>query len=135
VLADAPIDRLAADGDRVAFIACDRVYVWTPATNSTDPSFEKGRTSCNYPDITGRLVYYDLALAGDRLVYALNFGCNSITLTLHVRVLPARRENVIDTSSGHCGAPFNPALGRLAGSVPYAELPRLSFHNLAGLSG
>jgi hypothetical protein len=113
LLADGPIGLLAADGVRVAFESCDRIYVWTPAAKLIDPPFEP---KCEYPDLTGRLIYYDLALAGDRLLYALNVGCMSITLTLNLRILPGRSDAVIDRSFGNCGNAFNPALGGLAGS-------------------
>lgn len=118
LLANGPIQLLAADGKRVAFEACDTFVVWTPSTGSVDPTADSSRLNiCSIGELTGRYVLYDLALAGDRLVYALNIGCNSITLTLNLRLLtPPGGGGVIERSFGNCGNAFPAALGRLAGS-------------------
>jgi WD40 repeat protein len=118
LLANGPIQLLAADGKRVAFEACDTFVVWTPSTSSVEPAPpSSGLSTCSISELTGRYIYYDLALAGDRLVYALNIGCNSITLTLNLRLLtPPGGGGVIERSFGNCGNAFPAALGRLAGS-------------------
>ncbi|HEU5279614.1 MAG TPA: hypothetical protein VFU26_12010 [Gaiellaceae bacterium] len=118
LLANAPIQLLAADGKRVAFEACDTVVVWTPSTAGVEPALpSSGLNVCSIGELTGRYIFYDLALAGDRLVYALNVGCNSITLTLNLRLLtPPGGGGVIERSFGNCGNAFPAALGRLAGS-------------------
>jgi hypothetical protein len=119
VLADGRIELLAADGPNVAFESCNRIVVWIPATSSTDPvtPAETTTSSCGYPETTGRYVRYDLALAGDRLVYALSDGCNSIEVTLHSKRLgPLRGDDQIANGWGNCGGPFHPAVGRVAGS-------------------
>jgi hypothetical protein len=114
VLAGGPIERLAADGDRVAFLACEAIVVWTPAAGAIEPQ-ESNR--CFVPELTGRYYVYDLALAGDRLVYALNEGCMSIRISLNVRVVsPPGGETRIASSFGNCGGPFGTAYGRAAGS-------------------
>jgi hypothetical protein len=115
LLANGPIGLLAADGDRVAFEACDAVAVWTPATGALEGAPQPG--SCYLRELTGRYYLYDLAIAGDRLVYALNVGCNSITITLTLRVLASpSSESEIGKAFGNCGTAFGTAYGRAAGS-------------------
>ena len=67
-----PITRLAADGNRVAYVSCGHVFVWTPATQTVvqaEPSSYMGRWC---PASGEPLLYwiYDLALSGDRVAYA-----------------------------------------------------------------
>jgi hypothetical protein len=118
LLANGTIERLAADGARVAFIACDRIVIWTPATRAVDirgVAQEPG--VCSYQDLTGRHRFYDLALAGNRVAYALSDGCNTIDITLYLQQLDgAPAEQRLERSGGNCGGPFAAALGRLAGS-------------------
>ena len=114
-LAGGAIELLAADGKRVAFEACDTVAIWIPGTVTSDPPLSPNECSRN--DLTGGYGLYDLALAGDRLVYGLTFGCNSINVSLTLRVLaPTGGGGQIAHSFGSCGAPFRAALGRAAGS-------------------
>ena len=114
-LAAGAVDLLAADGKRVAFEACDTIVVWTPADNTSNPHTDPN--ACGRSETTGRYYMYDLALAGDRLVYGLNIGCNAVTVSLFLRVLsPTPSGGVLARSFGNCGAPFGDALGRLAGS-------------------
>lgn len=115
LLAGGPVDLLAADGKRVAFETCDVIYVWTPATGESQPAAQPDL--CSRRDTTGRYYFYDLALAGDRLVYALNIGCNAITISLYLRNLAGpSSENPIAQGFGNCGAPFGTAYGRAAGA-------------------
>jgi WD40-like Beta Propeller Repeat len=117
LLAPGSIQRLAADGSRVAFIACDRLEVWTPSTGEIDRRGDDDPPdACAYRDLTGRYFVYDLALAGDRVMYALMEGCNSIRLTLHLQRLESLEETAVDTSFGNCGNAFSAAFGRLAGA-------------------
>jgi hypothetical protein len=120
VLADGRIELLAADGPNVAFESCNRIVVWTPSTSSIDPVGSVMTTttsSCVYPETTGRYLRYDLALAGDRLVYALSEGCNSIEVSLHLQTLsPLSGDDQIANGWGNCGGPFDPAVGRVVGS-------------------
>lgn len=115
VLAPGRVALLAADGARVAFEACDRVFVWTPAQRTLEASPHSDGLSCSYADITGHSFRYDLALAGDRLFYALNEGCMSIRVTVHVQPVTRLAEDAAIASGwGNCASPFSPALGRLA---------------------
>lgn len=113
------IERIAADGDRVAYVACGHVFVWTPAARtvmqtepvaSMSPNCRTGNYSTSYE-------VYDLALAGDRLVYASSEGCNSIRIDLRLEEVaqPITGSDIAQTS-GNCGGPFRPAVGELAAS-------------------
>lgn len=114
------IERIAADGGRVAYVACGHVFVWTPAARavvqaepvaSMAPNCRTGNYSTSY-DV------YDLALAGDRLVYAASEGCNSIRIGLRLEeVAQPKSGSDIAQAFGNCGGPFHPALGELAGSA------------------
>jgi hypothetical protein len=110
LLADGPIEHLAADGSHVAFVTCDHVLTWTPGvTTETTRAFG----GCLDRD---RYSIYDLALAGDQLLYAEMSGCNSIGQDVSVRSLnPAAKPIHLASGHGACGGPFQ-AVGRLVGS-------------------
>jgi hypothetical protein len=118
LLANGHVQRLAADASRVAFIACNRIVVWTPSTETVDTRGVSDRPGeCLYNDLSGRYYLYDLALAGDRVAYLLSEGCMSIRITLYLQRLdaaPAQQE--IRHSGGNCAGPFSTALGRMSGS-------------------
>jgi Tol biopolymer transport system component len=116
-----PIERIAVDAGRVAYVACGHVFVWTPATKAVvqvEPVASMA-PNCRAPDGSYSTSYdvYDLAVAGDRLVYATTFGCNSIRIGLRLEeVVQPENGSDIAQASGNCGGPFHPALGELAGS-------------------
>jgi len=66
LLARWPIERLAADGSRVAFVACGHVFVWTPAAKSV---VQAELTTSLTPNCGPYASYsiYSLALAGARV--------------------------------------------------------------------
>lgn len=114
------ITRLAVDGDRVAYEACGHVFVWTPATQTVEQADPIASLTpwCNGD---GRIVInylYDLALAGDDVLYAAHFNSTSTYWTVTRTTLGAQggalRE--IDFGYGLVGGPYNPALGQLAGA-------------------
>jgi hypothetical protein len=63
--AGGPVQEIAADGSRVAFIACGAVSVWTPATGAVTPVSRSGECEAPY----SRQHAYTLGLAGDRVVW------------------------------------------------------------------
>jgi Tol biopolymer transport system component len=69
-----PIERIAADDARVAYVSCGHVFVWTPGTGSV-VQIEPAATLIpycgdNYYFQTGRIHdVYDLVLAGDRVAF------------------------------------------------------------------
>jgi hypothetical protein len=64
--AGGPVQELAADGGRVAFVACGGVSVWTPATSAVTPiAVPQGECRATY----SRGHVYSLGLAGDRVVW------------------------------------------------------------------
>ncbi len=69
-----PIERIAADGSRVAYVACGHVFVWTPAAKQViqaEPTTSLSPNCGSYSDSS----IYSLALAGARVgVGALRFG-------------------------------------------------------------
>jgi hypothetical protein len=113
LLAPGPVSALAADGDRVAFIACQGVYAWTTTTG------EVTTAEGPLPDLcTDRINYafYDVALAGNRLLYASSTGCNSIGQSVRLKLLDEAAAAVpIATGSGSCGGPYYPFVGDLQG--------------------
>jgi hypothetical protein len=66
------IDRLAADGGRVAYVSCGHVFVWTPSTSQVRQT--EGIASlaprCTTPGDYVAFQIYGLALDGDRIAYA-----------------------------------------------------------------
>jgi hypothetical protein len=66
-----PITRLATDGNRVAYISCGHVFVWTPSERSvvqTEPSSSMS-ARCTTPGNYLAFRLYTLALSGDRIAY------------------------------------------------------------------
>jgi WD40 repeat protein len=63
--AGGPVQELAADGGRVAFIACGGVSVWTPATGAVMPVAPAPECRATY----SRGHDYSLGIAGDRVVW------------------------------------------------------------------
>jgi len=116
LLAGGPIYRLAADGDRVAFVSCEGVFAWTPATGDVTTIRESDPlTLCR--EIDRLSIGYSLAVAGDRLVYADLEGCHSITLTLRLEVLaPSRKSYALARGRGTCGFIYSPGVGWVAGA-------------------
>ena len=115
LLADGPIHRLAADGERVAFNACDDVYTWTPASGEVVPLGQSGPLSwCRSENNT---VVHSLAVAGDRVAYGKRSGCNSITISLHLEVFaPVRRSSQLARGLSNCASPNRPGVHRLTGA-------------------
>jgi len=115
LLAGGQIQRLAADGKRVAFNVCGDVYAWTPASGDVTPLGQSGAlSSCRYRTNT---VVHTLAVAGDRLAYGERSGCNSITITLYLEVLaPVRRSSELARGLSNCASPNRPGVHRLTGS-------------------
>jgi WD40 repeat protein len=63
--AGGPVQELAADGGRVAFIACGGVSVWTPATGAVMPVAPAPECRATY----SRGHDYSLGIAGDRVAW------------------------------------------------------------------
>jgi hypothetical protein len=63
--AGGPVQEIAADGGRVAFIACGGVSVWTPATGAVTPVAPAPECRATY----SRGHDYSLGIAGDRVVW------------------------------------------------------------------
>jgi Tol biopolymer transport system component len=70
VFAGGPVKELAADGSRVAFLACGGVWAFSTATGSI--AAVERRHVCRHPN--GYHTLYSLALAGDRLVWVDRHG-------------------------------------------------------------
>jgi hypothetical protein len=75
-----PVTDLAADGDRVAFTSCDRVWLWTPSTGTTQQIDGRASgSSCLGPWVG--IHDFGLGLAGDRVVWSERVGGNSVSRT------------------------------------------------------
>ncbi len=74
VLLRAPVDELAADGSRVAWLFCQRKLVswWRPGTSQGSGLGPPASFAC--PPQTSPYTYYSLALAGTRVAWAQNEG-------------------------------------------------------------
>jgi Tol biopolymer transport system component len=73
-----PVERLAADGLNVAYVACGHTFVWTPDSKLVVQSEPNASLSPNCPSASYYTSYrvYGLALAGSRLVVANVQGSN-----------------------------------------------------------
>ena len=97
VFAGGPVQELAADGGRVAFIACGGVSAWTPAT-STVVAVERA-PDCRASFSRGHA--YSLGLAGDRLVWldkgwGLSFQWSAREATLGASPIDVFRQFTFD---------------------------------------
>lgn len=114
-----PIERLAADGGRVAYVACGHVFAWTPATGEVVQAEPVASPSCVLPEY-GNPDIYDLAVAGDRLAYAIRSGgCNSVRWSIHGTALAPTLQSFqldMDDLGQACAGAYQHALGDLAGS-------------------
>jgi Tol biopolymer transport system component len=84
VFAGGEVARLAADGRRVAFAACNSVFTWTPGSGTpllVDAN-RLGGELCFPP--TDRHQVYDVAVSGDRIAFGRSYG--GLTPPLEVSV-------------------------------------------------
>jgi hypothetical protein len=70
-----PIERIAADGDQVAYSSCGHLFVWTPATQTV----VQAETASLSPRCSNKHWYlpfelYNFALAGDRIAVGSRDG-------------------------------------------------------------
>jgi hypothetical protein len=109
--AGGPVQELAADAGRVAFISCGRVSVWTPATGVVTPV--SGARECEAP--YSRQHAYTLGLAGDRVFwlekgYGLCFQWTANEATVGAAPL------AVGNGYGCLGAPPPDGIGTAVGS-------------------
>jgi hypothetical protein len=114
-----PVDRLAADGDRVAFASCNHVFVWTPSHGEVTQAESIASLS---PRCSGGGNYlpvwtFDLALSGERVAWGELSGNAGRTARLESTTLGVERETVTLAVSHGAGGPYTwKGIGELAGS-------------------
>jgi Tol biopolymer transport system component len=116
LVAGAPVTRLAADGDRVAYVSCGHVFVWTPATGEVEQAEPQASLSPNCSSSTyfTSTVPGGLALAGDRIAYVWSGGGNTIVWWLGGVSLPARSPGfTLGTGMATRGSALLPQQGSL----------------------
>jgi hypothetical protein len=123
VFAGGPVQELAADGGRVAFIACGGVSAWTPATEALVTVEHRGECEATF----SRAHAYSLALAGNRVVwwgksYGLCFQWGAHEATIGGPSLD------LGTGSGCLGYPPLAGLGTAAGAGPLLVLSGWTAH-------
>jgi hypothetical protein len=114
-----PITRLAADAGSLAYISCDHLFVWTPATQAVvqaEPSSSL-KPLCLSPSYSAEFRFYTLALSGDRIAGGWAFGVTGISCGLESERIddPASYFDNIEYG-GFCGyGPYDEGIGELAG--------------------
>jgi len=122
VLADGVIDRLAVDGNRVAYVSCLRVDVWSPALQTDVTVHEHGLVRGAQPSLCvwdqgGRNFFYSLALAGGRVAYGERGGGLTYGWTLATSTLGSANGSVLAAGENSLGSNFPYGVaGTLAGS-------------------
>lgn len=120
LLAPWPITRLAADGGRVAYVSCGRVFAWLPATGAVVQTEPQASLSprCTIGDNYNPFEIYTLALAGDRIAFGAREGNTGQGWWLYEGELgPPQRFVTLDWRGGASGCPVvKGGLGDLAGS-------------------
>jgi Tol biopolymer transport system component len=114
-----PISRIAADGDRVLYVTCGHLFVWTPTTGDVAQAEAASLTPrCSTPGHYLPFNVYDVALAGDRLAFGVQSGNMSQGWELFEEPLadPAAQQHVAE-GLGYAGCTLGDAgLGDLVGS-------------------
>jgi WD40-like Beta Propeller Repeat len=111
VFAGGPVQELAADGGRVAFIACGGVSAWTPATGDLVTVASPGE--CRAPFSRGHV--YSLGLAGDRVAWVEKGWGLCFYWTAHEATLGASPID-LGTGSGCLGDAPPAGLGTTVGA-------------------
>jgi Tol biopolymer transport system component len=116
-----PIQRLAADGGRVAYLSCGHAFVWTPARGSVEQAEPQASLSprCNTPTYSAGLNVYSLAVAGDRVAFGLIGGGNTTFWWLGGTTLTQSRPSfTIGEGRATTATPRTDFVSDLAGSGP-----------------
>jgi hypothetical protein len=111
-----PIERIAADGDRVAYVSCGHVYVWTPASGSVvqTEAVASAALDCTTSQANFNPYHiYSLALAGDTVAYGAVCCLSSKNWTLlQHSIQPGATTGILgqgggslDDGSGHYADP------------------------------
>jgi Tol biopolymer transport system component len=101
-----PITGLAADGDRVGYISCDHVFVWTPSAQTVVQAEPSSSLSplCLSPSFSANFSFYTLALSGDRIAYGWVEGSTGRSCGLEgERIDDPASFFANDTFGGFCG--------------------------------
>ncbi len=116
-----PIESLASDGQRVAYVACGHVFVWTPSTRAVVQAEPVASMAPNCQEANYHASYsvYSLALASGRVAFGAVQGNQIHSWWLGGTVL-GRRPSVFELGHGYAtlGSPYNtgPVIGELAGA-------------------
>jgi WD40-like Beta Propeller Repeat len=140
-----PVERIAADGQRVAYVSCGHVFVWTPSRRDVVQAEPAASLT---PLCGGGYLVYDLALAGGRVAFGARVGNAGQTWALFQHALAARQTQELARVYGANGCGNGSGgLGNLAGSgdllvfsrwedvrrpadTPCAEIVRQDVHRL-----
>jgi Tol biopolymer transport system component len=117
------IERIAADGGRIAYVSCGHIFVWTPATGDVRQAEPAASLLpfCKEPNNNAAFEpfqIYDLALAGDRLAFGTRTGNSTQRFSLYEeRLSPRPMPHVVMQAGGYAGCGVtNGGLGELAGA-------------------
>jgi hypothetical protein len=118
------VTKLDGDGGRVAFVACNHVFVWTPASAAVaqaEPSESLSPRCSASPSYFTSEWLFDLAFAGDRVVFGETYGCTGGAWSLAALALsnPAAAEELGRGYGSRCGVSFDVAVGEAVGSGPF----------------
>ena len=116
--ARSPIDRLTADGSRVAFVSCGHVFTWTPATGVVEQAETVASLSpaCSSPTNPGRGIS-SAALSGDRVAFGSVGGGNITFWSLEsVTLTPRRPGHLLGEGRATTGTPKTNFVGNPVGA-------------------
>ena len=127
VFAGGPVQELAADGGRVAFIACGGVSAWTPATGDLVTVESPGECRASF----SRGHVYSLGLAGDRVAWVEKGWGLCFYWTAREATLGASPID-LGTGTGCLGDPPPAGLGTTVGSGSLLVLSAWRLHFSTG---
>jgi Tol biopolymer transport system component len=116
-----PIERIAADGNRVLYVTCGHLFLWTPATRDVVQAEPAASLTpkCSTPGHYLAFDVYDVALTGDRIAFGDRWGNMSQGWELYQQPLadPAAVQRVPGNDAGYAICTVGDAgLGDLAGA-------------------
>jgi hypothetical protein len=115
IFAGGTVSWLAADGPRIAYVACRRVFVWTPGHGKPAEVASGARDQCLAPYDREQIT--DLALAGDRVGWAEKTAGLGFEWTVSQADVNAPGKAIIlATGSGDLGGRLASGTGTLVGA-------------------
>ena len=110
-----PIERIAADGDRLAYASCGHLFVWAPASGSVEEvGSESLEPNCSSATYNAGIGVGAIALAGDRVASVWAGGGNTTVWWLGTTSVASATTTTLVEGAATRGSALTPWRGQLA---------------------